>query len=238
MKKIKKVIVEGNLNLIWEPKEVNILIGERGCGKTRLLNIIAYMITGGLEGNIEMVEGNRATIELEDGDLITLDWNIDGSPKLERKENGISLSFYDPDEMMFQSIGEEIFQHSIRLAELYMLDSRERFKEVVDYFIPEFRIIGGGKVEKEGKVFDASELSTGEKTILILLTKAWKYDICLLDLPEFGIDIFKQKMILPKLKYMTPETQFLVATHSPFVFENEYDEMAMGFQELLQAEDH
>lgn len=78
---------------------------------------------------------------------------------------------------------------------------------------------GGLIVHKANEVFPLSELSSGEKQLIILLTEALlqklKPTIFIADEPELSLHISWQRMILPSLISLNPMAQVIVATHSP-----------------------
>ncbi len=85
-----------------------------------------------------------------------------------------------------------------------------------------------GIIQKwNGKPVDVSKLSSGEKQIISLFSKIYLEPgdafALLFDEPELSLSIEWQKMLLPDI-VGSRRCKFLVATtHSPFVFENEFD---------------
>lgn len=78
---------------------------------------------------------------------------------------------------------------------------------------------GGLIVHKAREVFPLSELSSGEKQLIILLTEALlqklRPTIFIADEPELSLHISWQRKILPSLTSLNPNAQVIVATHSP-----------------------
>lgn len=69
-----------------------------------------------------------------------------------------------------------------------------------------------------------SEMSFGEKHYLLLmligLASNEKPQIVFLDAPENGISLENHKHILGNILSLNPNTQLIVSTHSPFIYEN------------------
>ena len=82
-----------------------------------------------------------------------------------------------------------------------------------------------------------SKLSSGEKQIISLFSKIYlsKDDnyYVLFDEPELSLSIFWQRMLLPDILKSNKCNFLLSVTHSPFIFENELDEFAIGLNEYF-----
>ena len=70
-------------------------------------------------------------------------------------------------------------------------------------------------------------LSSGEKQIVSLFSKLYlesaKKCILLIDEPELSISMKWQKMLLPDIMRSGNCRLLLTVTHSPFIFDNEFD---------------
>lgn len=65
--------------------------------------------------------------------------------------------------------------------------------------------------------------SKGEKALLALFLMVYLYrdsSVFLLDEPEVSLHVEWQKMVFPALQALAPNSQFIVATHSPFLIMN------------------
>ncbi len=64
-----------------------------------------------------------------------------------------------------------------------------------------------------------SQLSSGEKQLIILLTETLlqkkSQTIFIADEPELSLHIEWQRKIIPSIKELNPNAQIIVATHSP-----------------------
>ena len=81
-------------------------------------------------------------------------------------------------------------------------------------------------------------LSSGELNLLTLLlyvayTEHNSTKILLLDLPEIGIDLLVQTKIMQQFLQLSPNTQFIIITHSAHIF-NDYCGQTCDISELLK----
>ena len=75
----------------------------------------------------------------------------------------------------------------------------------------------------DGLIVEWFYFSKGEKALLALFLMVYLYrdsSIFLLDEPEVSLHVEWQKMIFPALQSIAPNSQFIVATHSPFLVMN------------------
>lgn len=76
------------------------------------------------------------------------------------------------------------------------------------------------------------QLSSGEKQIISMLAKLYLYEgskIILIDEPELSLSIEWQRRIIPDMMHSGVVSQILAITHSPFIFENDFDAYAGNF---------
>lgn len=78
---------------------------------------------------------------------------------------------------------------------------------------------GGLHVTKQGSEIPISQLSSGEKQLIILLTETLiqreAQTVFIADEPELSLHIEWQRKIVPSLRKLNPNAQIIVATHSP-----------------------
>ena len=91
--------------------------------------------------------------------------------------------------------------------------------------------------ENSKQQIDIQNLSSGEKQIISVFSKLYIEErnncIILLDEPELSLSILWQKMFLPDI-YKSGKCSTLIAvTHSPFIFDNEFDEYAKDMGSFL-----
>lgn len=120
-------------------------------------------------------------------------------------------------------------QHTINLSIKAEEEKKNIFKPIDDYlimlrnFMKDKSIIlnskGDLEIKKADSIIDIEDLSSGEKQLFILLTetllqKNQKF-IFFADEPELSLHIEWQAMIIDSLKTLNPNSQIVVATHSP-----------------------
>ena len=77
--------------------------------------------------------------------------------------------------------------------------------------------------EKEANIF---ELSSGEKQILIMIAHLIFYEaqkqsgIFIIDEPELSLHLAWQEIFVSSILQASPNTQFILATHSPAIIAN------------------
>lgn len=83
------------------------------------------------------------------------------------------------------------------------------------------------ETKRKDKTIALSSLSSGEKQIVSLFSKLYlendKDCILIIDEPELSISMKWQKMLLPDIMRSENCKLLLTVTHSPFIFENEFD---------------
>ncbi|MFK4232815.1 AAA family ATPase [Pseudomonas guariconensis] len=75
------------------------------------------------------------------------------------------------------------------------------------------------------------DFSRGEKAVLALILAAWLYGetaIFLLDEPDLSLHVEWQRMLLPALERIAPNSQFVIGTHSPFLVMNTQSETVVN----------
>lgn len=81
-------------------------------------------------------------------------------------------------------------------------------------------------------------LSSGEKQIISMLSEVFldpdKNFIFLIDEPELSLSIFWQKMLIPDIMKSERCSLLFAVTHSPYIFDNEYDSCAVGMNEFVE----
>lgn len=91
-----------------------------------------------------------------------------------------------------------------------------------------------------GKEIKLSKLSSGEKQIVSIFSKVYlsekdKRFIILFDEPELSLSMIWQKQLLPDILNSSKCDFLLAVTHSPFIFDNELDQYAVGLNEYVKG---
>lgn len=83
------------------------------------------------------------------------------------------------------------------------------------------------EIQVKGDSHSLDDLSSGERHILTLLVcilfKAKNKDFLFIDEPEISLNLLWQERLLPLLTELVPNTQIIVASHSPFIVNDRSD---------------
>jgi predicted ATPase len=94
--------------------------------------------------------------------------------------------------------------------------------------------------QANGERLALSELSAGEKQLLIILTNALVQDeqpfILLMDEPEISLDIDWQYKLVKTIRALNPSCQLIIATHSPAVFGDGWNDKVIFMEDLLKKQ--
>ncbi len=94
------------------------------------------------------------------------------------------------------------------------------------------------KSDITGDTIHLSKLSSGEKQIISIFAKIYLSDsgkrfMVLFDEPELSLSMTWQKQLLPDIVNSKKCDFLLAVTHSPFIFDNELDQYAVGLNEYV-----
>lgn len=220
---------------------VNIFVGENGCGKTMVLNILRYIFQNQIYllcntnfKEIQIKFKNENVISFSKQNVI--DWkfgcntgylNIVKLRKLIQKYNlhkkVIFLSTYRQFENYFctdniKPIEKEI-DNFITTCEKFLYNKKIEYKNFQG-------TLNDLKIQYKDDILKGENLSHGEKQIISIFSKIYFKNeqdiIVLIDDPEVSLNINWQKELIPSI-INTNKIGLLVAmTHSPFIFQNEY----------------
>mgnify|MGYP000196764674 CR=1 FL=1 len=138
-----------------------------------------------------------------------------------------------------------------KLVELYEnqkeLDhSVKVFRDVCNQYLIQKQVVydeSGIKIFVKSDLTDEKielqNLSSGEKQIISIFSKVYLAEIqqkliVLFDEPELSLSIKWQKNLLPDIIKSQKCDFILAVTHSPFIFDNELDQFAVGLQEYIK----
>ena len=93
--------------------------------------------------------------------------------------------------------------------------------------------------DSNNKDIDLNVLSSGEKQIVslfsIIFLEPQRDFIFLIDEPELSLSIFWQRHLIPDIIKSNKCDFLLAVTHSPFIFENEFEENTIGLSEFMSS---
>jgi predicted ATP-dependent endonuclease of OLD family len=91
---------------------------------------------------------------------------------------------------------------------------------------------------KKSDIIQLTQLSSGEKQIVSLFSKLYlesdEKSIVIIDEPELSLSLQWQKMLLPDIMRTENCDLLLTVTHSPFIFENEFDYDAKEIRRYIE----
>ena len=94
--------------------------------------------------------------------------------------------------------------------------------------------------QADGKELPIDRLSAGEKQLLIILTCALVQDdspfVLLMDEPEISLDIDWQYKLITTIRKFNPSCQLIIATHSPAVFGDGWNDKLFFMEDLLRKQ--
>lgn len=160
-----------------------------------------------------ILRGNTKGVHSREDIDIMNKWFIN-SPQLKRIDNIIKFS------QEYQSKITELTEPIERLKSLISNFFKEGKKELIVKNDGDLRIKIG---EKEASIF---ELSSGEKQILIMIAHLIFYEaqkpsgIFIIDEPELSLHLAWQEIFVSSILQASPNTQFILATHSPAIIAN------------------
>ncbi len=98
------------------------------------------------------------------------------------------------------------------------------------------------KSDDSSEPLPLNKLSSGEKQIISIFSKIYLSEdeqrfIVLFDEPELSLSMLWQKKLLPDILASNKCDFLLAVTHSPFIFDNELDQYAMGLNEYIQPQE-
>lgn len=93
-------------------------------------------------------------------------------------------------------------------------------------------------LENDDKTMELTQLSSGEKQIVSLFSKLYlesnEKSIVIIDEPELSLSLKWQQMLLPDIMRTENCKLLITVTHSPFIFENEYDYDAKEIRRYIE----
>ncbi len=94
------------------------------------------------------------------------------------------------------------------------------------------------KINGKKNTIPLTQLSSGEKQIVSLFSKLYlesdEKSIVIIDEPELSLSLEWQKMLLPDIMRTENCDLLVTVTHSPFIFENEFDYDAKEIRKYIR----
>ena len=239
----------GKKHIVWNlDRQVNILSGVNGVGKSTILNKVVKGLTAGGEFPSHMLKGVRLNVVPEEARWIRYDvirsfdrplLNIDTIGKLNMNlatELDFQLFQLQRKYLDYQvNIGNRIIaalqsgepDAAVKAQELSA--PKKRFQDIIDRLFSETgkRIV---RTENEirfsqiGETLVPYQLSSGEKQMLVILLTVLVEDSCpyvlFMDEPEVSLHVEWQQKLIDLIVELNPNVQIVLTTHSPAVIMN------------------
>jgi predicted ATP-binding protein involved in virulence len=257
----------GQYEVDWQPHpDVNILVGVNGSGKSTLLRVIraallrknsasdhlAHILSAlTLEGDgvkVSMENGRYSDSEVSCGYSLvsTFDDIANEKKALEQELSPLAAQL---DAVIFDTQKRSLNSYRLKATEnpdmgIRISQQLKQWIGIVNSFFGNngktFEIQGSNVFFRRanGEELALSQLSAGEKQLLIILTNALVQDgapfILLMDEPEISLDIDWQYKLIKTLRDINPSCQLIVATHSPAVFGDGWNDKLFFMEDLLK----
>ena len=236
----------GKKHIVWElNRQVNILSGSNGQGKSTILNKVVKSLSVGGEFPSHLLKGVHLDVIPEDAKWIRFDVirTLD-SPVLDldtmahvdtRILSALDFQLYhlqrkylDYQVNIGNRIIAELQQGNAEAAQQLSL-RKKRFQDIVDDLFSEtgkkiVRTENEIRFTQIGEMLVPYQLSSGEKQMLaILLTVLVEDDqphVLFMDEPEVSLHIEWQKRLIDLCLELNPNVQIILTTHSPAVIMN------------------
>lgn len=236
----------GRHHIVWDlNRQVNILSGVNGMGKSTILNKVVKGLSAGGEFPSHMLKGVRLKVYPEDAKWIRFDLirsfdrpllNMEAVARMD-----LSLAT-ELDWQLFQlqrkfldyqvNIGNRIIEvlqsnapdASERAQELSL--PKKRFQDIIDRLFADtgkklVRTENEIRFSQIGETLVPYQLSSGEKQMLIILLTVLVEDqqnyVLFMDEPEISLHVEWQNQLIDLITELNPNVQIILATHSPAV---------------------
>lgn len=236
----------GTRHIVWRlHKQVNVLSGVNGMGKSTILNRVVKCLPKGGDVNQAHVKGVRITMAPEDATCVRYDIIRSFDRPLLNAEIIAKLGLNIATELDFQlyqlqrryldyqvDIGNRIIStlqsgtpDAARLAQAHN-KPKQLFQDMIDRLFAEtgktiIRSENEVRFAQIGETLQPYQLSSGEKQLLVVLLTVLVEDqrpyVLFMDEPEVSMHIEWQKQLIDLILQLNPNVQIILTTHSPAV---------------------
>ncbi|MCR5555390.1 MAG: AAA family ATPase [Bacteroidales bacterium] len=123
----------------------------------------------------------------------------------------------------------------------YIVDKEFHYDEIAVTLKMYRKINGMVDIDDDRSFLRLSQLSSGEKQIISIFSRIYlepdKHFIVLFDEPELSLSLYWQENLLPDIMNSGRCDFLLAVTHSPFIFNNELKDCAIGIKEFVSNGD-
>ncbi len=239
----------GKKHIVWDlDRQVNILSGINGVGKSTILNKVIKGLKQGGEFPSHMLKGVRLKVVPEEAKWIRFDVIRSFEHKMHRADDIATLDatlvtdldlqlynlqrkYLDYQVNVGNRIIEALQQGGADAAEQAQKLSlpKQRFQDIVDELFSEtgkkiVRTENEIRFSQMGETLYPYQLSSGEKQILTILLTVLVEDsqpyVLFMDEPEVSLHVEWQKRLIDLILELNSNVQIILTTHSPAVIMN------------------
>ena len=252
----------GKHHIVWNlDRQVNILSGVNGMGKSTILNKVVKGLSMGGEFSSHLLKGVRLKVEPEDAtriryDIIRsvdapllnleavarmdlslateLDWQLF---QLQRKFLDYQVNVGNRMIEALQSGKPDAAQQAQRISM-----PKKKFQDIVDRLFADtgkqiIRTENEIRFMQMGEKLVRYQLSSGEKQMLVILLTVLVEDeqnyVLFMDEPEVSLHIEWQKQLIDIIRELNPHVQIILTTHSPAVVMNGWFDCVTEVSDIL-----
>lgn len=239
----------GKKHIVWDlDRQVNILSGINGVGKSTILNKVIKGLKQGGEFPSHMLKGVRLKVVPEEAKWIRFDVIRSFEHKLHRADDiatldatlvtDLDLQLYNLQRKYLDyqvNVGNRIIEalqrggaDAAEQAQKLSLP-KQRFQDIVDELFSEtgkkiVRTENEIRFSQMGETLYPYQLSSGEKQILTILLTVLVEDsqpyVLFMDEPEVSLHVEWQKRLIDLILELNSNVQIILTTHSPAVIMN------------------
>ena len=260
---IKRIEIDslwsGKKHIVWElNRQVNILSGSNGQGKSTILNKVVKGLVAGGEFPSHTLKGVKLDVEPEDAKWIRYDVirSLD-SPVLDldtmahvdtRISSALDFQLYHLQRKYLDyqvNIGNRIIaelQSGNTDAAQQLSMQKKRFQDIVDDLFSEtgkkiVRTENEIRFSQIGETLVPYQLSSGEKQMLAILLTVLVEDnqsyVLFMDEPEVSLHIEWQQRLVGLVRDLNPKAQIILTTHSPAVIMDGWADCVTDVEDIV-----
>ncbi len=249
-------------HIIWNlDRQVNILSGVNGVGKSTIINRVTKALAEGKRLGDNVIQGIHVKCVPEDTTHIRYDIirSFD-RPLLNAKTlNQINLSLVtELDWQLFQlqrryldyqvNIGNriiQVLQSGNSDAAQQLSEPKKKFQDIIDSLFADtgkkiIRTENEIRFSQIGEELVPYQLSSGEKQILAILLTVLVQDnqnyVLFMDEPEVSLHVEWQKQLIDLILDLNPNVQIILTTHSPAVIMNGWMDKVTEVSDITVSE--
>ena len=215
----------GKKHVCWElHRQVNILSGINGVGKSTILNTVVRSLARGGELPSHPVKGVRLRVAPEEARWVRFDIIRSFDRPLMSTEitDKIDASLVTELDWQIYKLQRKYLDYQVNIGKKIVRTENEiRFEQIGETLMP-------------------YQLSSGEKQMLVILLTVLIEDgqnyVLFMDEPEVSLHVEWQKRLIDLILELNPNVQIILTTHSPAVIMNGWLDNVTEVSEITEDE--